>query len=92
MQVIAKPHARVTLRSDLHRLRLSERRDLWYAGGGATNDEAFGFSGLPSGSGRELARLVDLAITVQLPWKLTAYAYYGRALGGEVGGEHLRRP
>ena len=36
-QLILKPHSRVTVRTDYHWLRLSEKRDLWYAGGGATN-------------------------------------------------------
>jgi hypothetical protein len=82
VQLIVKPHTRVTVRSDYHWLRLTEGRDLWYSGGGATNDDVFGFTGIPAAGARDLARLVDLGITVQLPRKLTAYAYYGRAFGG----------
>ncbi len=83
-QLILEPHPRVTVRADLHRLRLGEAADLWYAGGGATKDDVFGFSGIPSGGERELARLADLAVTVELGKRLTLYAYAGRAAGGEV--------
>ena len=45
VQMIVKPHPRATLRTDWHWLRLTEKKDLWYAGGGATNDDVFGFFG-----------------------------------------------
>jgi hypothetical protein len=83
-QVILKPHPRVIVRSDYHWLRVTEKRDLWYAGGGATNDDVFGFSGIPSGGHRELAHLVDLGITIRLHERLTAYLYYGHAFGQGV--------
>jgi len=75
---------RVSLRADLHWLRLRDGADLWYAGGGATNDRAFGFSGVPARGGRDLARLLDLGLTARLHPKLIAYAYFGRAFGGDV--------
>jgi hypothetical protein len=84
IQLILKPHARITVRSDYHWLRVTEPRDLWYAGGGATNDTVFGFSGTPSGNRRELAHLVDLGITIRLHERLTAYLYYGHAFGQGV--------
>ena len=62
----AQPHARVTVRTDYHWLRVTERDDLWYSGGGATNDDIFGFSGSPAGGHRELAHLVDVSVTVSL--------------------------
>lgn len=83
-QLILKPHERVTVRSDYHWLRLTESSDLWYSGGGATNDEFFGFAGLASAGRRELAHLVDLGVTVSILKQLTAYAYYGRAFGQGV--------
>ena len=83
-QLVLKPHPKVTVRTDYHYLRLTERKDLWYAGGGATNDDVFGFSGIPANDHRELASLVDLAITVAILPQLTAYAYYGHAFGQGV--------
>ncbi len=83
-QLVLKPHPRVSVRADLHELALSEAADLWYAGGGATKDEVFGFAGIPSGGRRDLARLADLGVTVSLHARLTAYGYLGRATGREV--------
>jgi hypothetical protein len=84
VQLIAKPHPRLTVRGDLHRLRLTEASDLWYAGGGATNERVFGFSGIPSGGERDLAVLADLGLTLRLSQRITAYVYVGRAFGQEV--------
>jgi hypothetical protein len=84
LQLLLKPHPRVHVRSDLHWLRLTESKDLWYAGGGATNDDLFGFSGTPADDRRELAYLIDLAVTVQIWKQLGAYLYYGHAFGQGV--------
>jgi hypothetical protein len=83
-QLIVKPHPKVTIRTDYHYLRLTETNDLWYAGGGATNDDVFGFSGIPSNDRRELASLVDLTVTVAVLKQLTASLYYGHAFGQGV--------
>jgi hypothetical protein len=83
-QFILKPHSRVTIRSDYHWLRLTTSKDLWYAGGGATSNQFFGFSGTPSSGHRELAYLTDVSATISILKQLTAYAYYGRAFGQRV--------
>jgi hypothetical protein len=83
-QLILKPHPRVSVRTDYHWLSLTERQDLWYAGGGATNAEIFGFSGIPSGGDHDLAHLVDVGVTVTPVEHVTAYAYYGHAFGQSV--------
>jgi len=83
-QLLLKPHPRIGIRTDYHWLRLTEAADLWYAGGGATNADVFGFAGTPSGGRRELAHLVDVGITASLIDRLTAYVYYGRAFGQGV--------
>lgn len=83
-QVILRPHSRITLRTDYHWLSLTERSDLWYAGGGATNDQLFGYSGAPSGGDRELAHLVDVSLTIALHRRVTLGGYYGHAFGRDV--------
>jgi alginate export protein len=83
-QLILRPHSRITLRTDYHWLSLTERDDLWYAGGGATNERIFGFSGSPSGGARDLAQLVDASLTVSLHQYVTLGVYYGHAFGGDV--------
>jgi len=84
VQLILKPHARVTVRTDWHWLRLSEKKDLWYSGGGATNDDVFGYAGIAANDRRELAQLVDVGVSVTLLKQLSGHAYYGHAFGGGV--------
>jgi len=83
-ELILRPHERVTLRTDYHWLSLTNRDDLWYAGGGAGHDEIFGFSGTPSGGHRALAHLVDVSATVLLHKYVTLGVYYGHAFGESV--------
>jgi Alginate export len=85
-QLIATPTSRSSLRVDYHWLRLTEPHDLWYSGGGATNDHVFGFAGVPAAGHRELAHLVDVALDVKLHERLSASAYYGHAFGQDVVG------
>lgn len=84
IQLVARPHPAVTVRSDFHDLRLREHADLWYAGGGATREDVFGFSGTPSSGRRDLAKLVDASVTAAVHRRLTLYGYYARVLGGGV--------
>ncbi len=84
VQLILRPHQRVTVRSDFHRLRLTEAADLWYSGGGATSQQVFGFAGTPSGGRHSLARVIDASTTISLTAKVTISGYYARASGGPV--------
>jgi hypothetical protein len=80
-QLIFQPHALVNLRFDWHQLYKSQDDDFVYGGGGASNDELFGFTGLPGSGSRSLANLAEVALTLG-PWRrCTLYAYYGRARG-----------
>ena len=66
---------RVTLRADVHGLRLAESADLWYQGGGAFERQTFGYAGRPSGGSRGLATFADLGADVRLgALTLSAYA------------------
>ena len=73
-----------TLSSELHRLRLDAERDLWYAGGGAFDDDAFGFAGRPSNGRSDLATVIDLNADYALGPKTTITAYAAIARGGDV--------
>ena len=67
--------ARVTLRAEVHGLRLAESADLWYQGGGAFERQTFGYVGRPSGGSRGLATLLDVGADVRLgALTLSAYA------------------
>lgn len=83
-ELVLHPLARVGVRADYHWLRLTQARDLWYAGGGATNDRVFGFSGTPSGGRRELAHLVDVGVDVKVNDWIAVYLYYAHAFGQGV--------
>jgi hypothetical protein len=83
-QLLATPWPGVSLRADYHWLRLTEPRDLWYSGGGATNDHVFGFAGIPGHGHRDLAHVVEAAVEVKLHERVTASAYYGHAFGQDV--------
>jgi hypothetical protein len=79
-----KPHRDATLRAGARRLRLSEDADLWYVGGGAFEDETFGYAGRPSGGAKGLATVLDLGLTLTPAAWVTVEAYGALALEGEV--------
>lgn len=80
-----RPDARVTLRADVHRLRLAEPADLWYIGGGAfENGPSFGYTGRPGGGARSLGTLADLSVDVRVSPRLGVSLYGGRAAADDV--------
>jgi uncharacterized protein with beta-barrel porin domain len=83
-QLILRPHPRLSVRMEGHRLWLTEANDLWYAGGGAFAQNNFGFAGRPSGGSTDLGSVVDLGIDWNVNRSLTLSGYYGHAFGGEV--------
>lgn len=84
VQFSMKPHAKVTLASELHFLRLTEERDLWYAGGGAFENRSFGFAGRPANGNDDFARVIDLSVDYALTPKTSFTAYAAYAKGGDV--------
>ncbi len=83
-QLQLKPHARLSLRADVHRLRLSNADDLWYAGGGAFQETSFGYQGRPSGGRRGLGTLFDFSADVTLTPTTTLTLYGAGVRGGGV--------
>lgn len=85
-QLLLRPvPGKLLLRTDVHRLRLTEKNDLWYGGSGAFQRRgSFGFGGRPSNGKQDLATLADVSVdwTVRPWWNL--YAYAGHAFGGDV--------
>ncbi|HKG91613.1 MAG TPA: hypothetical protein VKA84_06980 [Gemmatimonadaceae bacterium] len=82
--LLLRPRSTVTARFDARRLRLAERADLWYAGGGAFEHGSFGYAGRPSNGARPLAALWDLSVDWRLTTRWTLGAYAARADGGAV--------
>ena len=83
-ELILRPHAKVTLRSDLHWLRLGNPRDLWYSGGGAFQDGNFGYAGRPSGGHNSLATFADLSADWKINSQFSLTAYLGGAFSRRV--------
>lgn len=82
-ELILRPK-RVTLRSDVHVLRLSEAADLWYVGGGAFQAATFGYTGRPSNGQSSLGTLYDISADVTLTPHVGVGGYFGYASGGLV--------
>jgi hypothetical protein len=83
-EVMLRPSKKVTVRTDVHGLWLSNRNDLWYSGGGAFQPSTFGFNGRPSNGANHLATLYD--ISGDYTWKhgFSFGLYFGYAVGGDV--------
>jgi hypothetical protein len=73
----------LSLRADIRWLRLAKGTDLWYAGGGAFEQESFGYAGRPA-SGRSLATLTDVSLEWRPTGALAVTLYGARAAGGEA--------
>ena len=78
-ELTLRPSARLTLRTDVHDLRLANSHDLWYAGGGAFQPASFGYNGRPSNGQTGLATLYDGSGDYTVNTHLTLGLYYGYA-------------
>ena len=82
-ELILRPK-RVTLRSDIHVLRLADAGDLWYVGGGAFQATTFGYTGRPSNGQSTLGTLYDVSADITLTPHVGVGGYFGYASGGLV--------
>jgi hypothetical protein len=79
--LILRPHARVTVTSEFHAVRLTDANDLWYSGGGAFQPWTFGYTGRVTSGRRSLANLYDTGADVRVNRRLNVGAYFGYAQG-----------
>jgi hypothetical protein len=79
-----RPSPKVTLRSEVHGLRLADRADLWYGGGGPGQSDAFGYAGRPSMGRDSLTTFWDVSADTQPTRHLGVNLYYGHASGHDV--------
>ena len=86
VQLRLKPQKRISLRFDVRHLRLSNRSDLWYSGGGAFQQETFGYVGRPAGGTNELGTLLDLSLDYNLTPNTILGLYASHVWGGRVAG------
>jgi TorA maturation chaperone TorD len=79
-----KPAAKLAVRADARHLRLSNRRDLWYLGGGAFQEPTFGYVGRPSNQRAAMGTLIDLSLDYDFAAKSRLSFYFGGVRGGRV--------
>lgn len=79
--MILRPHAKVTVSTEFHALRLSNRNDLWYSGGGVFQPWSFGFAGRATNGAQSLANLWDSSLEYRYRPNVTFTGYYGFAQG-----------
>lgn len=79
--LIVRPHPKVTVSSEFHSLRLSNRNDLWYSGGGVFQPWTFGYVGRPTSGRRSLGNLYDTSVEYRTTRKVTVTAYLGYTQG-----------
>jgi hypothetical protein len=72
------------VRAEAHTLRLSNRNDLWYVGGGAFQQTTFGYVGRPSNGSQSLSNVYDVSADYQLNAHLILTGYYAGATGRTV--------
>ncbi|MFL5620126.1 MAG: alginate export family protein [Gemmatimonadaceae bacterium] len=82
--LILRPARGTSVRTEAHKLSLTEANDLWYAGGGAFNKSVFGYQGRPSGGKTNLATLADIGADRAFGPLLSVGAYFGMVFGGDV--------
>ena len=82
-ELMLRPARSVTIRTDIHAVRLATASDLWYQGGGAYQGTTFGYGGQPVSS-RHLATLVDGSADVAVTPRVSVTGYYGYAAGGSA--------
>jgi len=83
-EFLLKPVSKLSLRADVHYLRLSNPRDLWYTGGGAFQSGTFGVIGRPSSGNSTLGTLLDVSLDYDLTSRTVLTFYAGGVRGGAV--------
>jgi hypothetical protein len=79
--LLLRPHAKLTISSEFHALRLSNAKDLWYSGGGVFQPWTFGYVGRPTSGRRSLGNLYDTSVEYRATRRTTFTAYFGYAQG-----------
>jgi len=83
-ELILRPSKKLAIRSDLHSLRLANRTDLWYSGGGVFQPWTFGYTGRPSNGQSSLATLFDASADYAVNAHAAIGAYYAHVTGKSV--------
>jgi len=79
--LVLRPHAKITVSSEFHALRLSNANDLWYSGGGVFQPWTFGYVGRATSGRRSLGNLYDTSVEYRATRRATFTGYFGYAQG-----------
>ncbi|RMD56083.1 MAG: hypothetical protein D6828_04230, partial [Nitrospirae bacterium] len=83
--MLLRPHKRVKIRSDFHKVWLAKSEDRWYAGAGANHESnQFGYAANPSRGEHDLATLVDVSASYKVTDFLGLNMYYSHIWGDDV--------
>ncbi|HYA16067.1 MAG TPA: alginate export family protein [Bryobacteraceae bacterium] len=82
--MILRPHAKMTISSEYHSLRLTSPNDLWYSGGGVFQPWTFGYTGRATSGARSLGNLYDTSFEYRASRRMTFTAYLGYTQGLSV--------
>jgi hypothetical protein len=82
--LVLRPHAKVTISSEFHSLRLTNPNDLWYSGGGAYQPWTFGYTGRSTSGRRSLGNLYDTSVEYRPNHHMTFTGYLGYTQGLSV--------
>ncbi len=74
----------LVVRGDVHWLRLTSGKDLWYQGGGAFDNKVFGYVGRPGNGYSSFATVADVSADWQATRTLGLNFYYAYASGENV--------
>jgi hypothetical protein len=84
VQIFLQPGTGWALRADYHRIELNEGSDLWYAGGGAFNESAFGYVARPGFSQKGLMDVIDLSVAYRFSSRYSGTLYLSTASGDDL--------
>jgi hypothetical protein len=87
IQLLLRPSPGLVARTELHFIRLTESKDLWYTGSGATLSDrnvGFGYPGRPAFGQRDLFRVIENSVTYDWNKYVSVTAYYGHVFGQNV--------
>lgn len=84
VQTLLYPNEKLTIRSDLHNLRLTNSSDLLYSGAGASKVSSFGYGGLSSNGSSNIGTLIDFGANYKFCKNMSMDFYVGHLWGGAV--------
>jgi hypothetical protein len=87
VQLILCPIPGLVSRTDFHNIRVTEKRDLWYQGAGATvaaRNVGFGFPGRPVFSKRNLFQVIETSLSYDVDKFVNVNFYYSHVFGGII--------